>query len=189
MSQNKLNKDQIQKLALSTIGFVGLLYVYFAFFLGPLNRSRASMLATMDDLQSKIGSSKSEMSKVGRLEREAGTATQRFADLQNLTPEGAPIAWFPPRMKTFFANQGIDKATARLENSNAFPQPELSGWLKYVWLIDLPQTDFAVLGNAIAALENSEPLMSITKLDVKAIADAPEFQQVTLSASAALVKR
>ena len=49
----KLSKDQIQKLALSAIGFIVLLYVYFSFFLGPLNRSRDTMLATITDLQGK----------------------------------------------------------------------------------------------------------------------------------------
>jgi len=45
MSQARLSKDQIQKVALTGVGFVILLYVYFSFFLGPLNRSRNSMLA------------------------------------------------------------------------------------------------------------------------------------------------
>jgi hypothetical protein len=54
MKQLKLTKDQIQKLMLSTIGFIVLVYVYFSFFLGPLNRSRDSMLATINEVQGKI---------------------------------------------------------------------------------------------------------------------------------------
>lgn len=189
MKQSKLNKDQIQKLSLSVIGFIVLVYVYFSFFLGPLNRSRAGMLAKMDELQSKIGSSKSEMMKANSLERQAGTATERFASLKALTPEGAPIAWFPPRMKAFFANQGIDKVTARLETSAPFKEPELAAWIKYTWMIDVPQTDFASIGKSIAALENTEPLLALTKVSIKAVADAPEFQQATLSAATTLVKR
>jgi hypothetical protein len=189
MKQSKLTKDQIQKLALSAIGFVVLLYVYFSFFLGPLNRSRASMLATMNELQGKIDSSKSEMMKATNLERQAGAATTRYAALNDLTPEGAPIAWFPPRMKTFFANQGIDKAVARLDSSTPFKEPELSNWVKLSWMIDLPQTDFASVGKAVAALENAEPLLAVTKLNIKAVADAPEFQQVTLAATTTMVKR
>ena len=184
-----MNKDQIKKLALSSIGFIVLLYVYFAFFLGPLNRSRASMMAKMDELQDKIGSSKSEITKAAMLERQAGAATTRFGTLKALTPEGAPIAWFPPRIKVFFANHGIDKATARLESNTAFSEPELSGWIKYNWVIDVPQTDFASLGNSVAGLENDEPLLSITKLSIKEIADAPQFQQVTIAATTTLVKR
>ena len=110
MSQLHIRKDQIQKIALSLVGFVFLLYVYFNFFLGPLNRSRNTMLTSMKEKQSKLDSSKSEMSKAASLEQQAKTATTRFAAFKALNPEGAPIAWFPPRIKVFFTNEQIDKA-------------------------------------------------------------------------------
>ena len=185
----KLNKDQTQKLGLSTLGFVGLVYVYFAFFLGPLNHSRAKMLTEIDDLQAKMGSSKTETSKANTLERQASAATNRFAALKALSPEGAPIAWFPPRMKSFFASQGIDKVAARLDTSTPFKEPELTEWTRYNWVIELPQSDFASLGQAVAALENNEPLFSVTKLNIKAMAESPELQQVSMTAATTLVKR
>lgn len=186
---NKLSKDEIQKLALSLIGFVALLYVYFTFFLGPLNKSRTTAEKSINDLQAKLGTSKSDMAKANNLESQATAATTRFAAFKNLSPEGAPIAWFPPRMKLFFMNQQIDKATARLESSTVFKQPELAEWMKYTWIIDLPQTDFVSAGKAIAELENAEPLLTISKLSIKAGTDDPQFQQVSLVASNAIVKR
>ena len=189
MSLPKLTKDQVQKLAFSAIGFVFLLYVYFTFFLGPLNRSRAAMLVTIQDRQSKLDASKDKMKKAVTLEQQAKTATSRFAALRALSPEGAPIAWFPPRIKTFFANQQIDKAVARLENSTAFKEAELSGWMKYNWLIDLPQADFASLGTAIARLENTEPLLSITRLHIQTLPSQPQFQHVELAAASTIEKR
>ena len=187
--QIKLSKDQIKKLMLSAMGFVVLVYVYFSFFLGPLNSSRDSMLAQIDDLQGKGASSKSELTKTSNLEKQADASMKRFAALKALSPEGAPIAWFPPRMKTFFASQEIDKVTARLETSGAFKEPELAGWTRHNWLLELPQADFATLGKAVAALENSEPLLSITRISIKALQEDPQFQQVTLSASTAMLKR
>ena len=187
--QVKLSKDQIQKLALSTMGFVVLIYVYFSFFLGPLNSSRDTMLGQIDEQQGKVASSKSELTKTSNLEKQADASTKRFAALKGLSPEGAPIAWFPPRMKTFFANQEIDKATARLENSVAYKETDLANWMRYNWLLELPQADFSTLGKAIAALENTEPLLSITRISIKALPEDPQFQQVTLSASTAMVKR
>jgi hypothetical protein len=189
MSLPKLTKDQVQKLAFSAIGFVFLLYVYFTFFLGPLNRSRAAMLVTIQDRQSKLDASKDEMNKAVNLERQAITATSRFAALRALNPEGAPIAWFPPRVKAFFAQQQIDKAVARLDNSTAFKEAELSGWTKYNWLIDLPQADFASLGTAIAELENTEPLLSITRLHIQTLANQPQFQHIELAAASIIEKR
>jgi hypothetical protein len=187
--QVKLSKDQIKKLMLSTMGFIVLVYVYFSFFLGPLNSSRDTMLGQIDELQGKVASSKSEMTKTSNLEKQADASTKRFAALKALSPEGAPIAWFPPRMKAFFANQEIDKATARLENSVAYKETDLANWMRYNWALDLPQADFSALGKAVAALENAEPLLSITRISIKALPEDPQFQQVTLIASTAMVKR
>jgi len=186
---NKLSKDQIQKLALSSIGFVVLLYVYFSFFLGPLNKSRASAEKTIADLQGKLDSSKTEIAKAASLEKQAAAAETRFAALKALNPEGAPIAWFPPRMKAFFATHQIEKAAVRAESNSAYTEPEMAEWNKYAWLVELPQTDFSTLGKAMAALENAEPLLTIPRLAIKAVGDNPQFQQVTLTAHSAIMKR
>lgn len=185
----KMSKDQIKKLMLSAMGFVVLIYVYFSFFLGPLNTSRDSMLGQITQLQDKVAGSKAELSKTAKLEKQAETATTRFAALKALSPEGAPIAWFPPRIKAFFANQEIDKATARLESNGAYKESDLAGWMRYSWLIELPQTDFSTIGKALAALENAEPLMSVMRISIRALPEDPQFQQVTLNASTAMVKR
>ena len=115
MKIKKLNKDQIQKIILSSLGFVALIYCYFTFFLGPLNKSRATMTQTIADLQAKTASSITEMKKTASLERQAKDATSRYDALKATTAEGAPIAWFPPKMRNFFADQGIEKAGVRLE--------------------------------------------------------------------------
>ena len=185
----KIKKDQVQKLGLSTIGFFILLYVYFNFFLGPLNKSRDAMVLKIDERQRQLSDSKSEITKTANLEHQAAKATARFAALKALSPEGAPIAWFPPRIKVFFANQQIDKAFARMEGNAAFKQPELSSWLNYTWIIDLPQADFDTLGTAIAELENTEPLLSVTKIKIQTVPEQAEFQQVTLTAATIIQKR
>lgn len=187
--QVKLSKDHLKKLMLSAMGFVGLVYVYFSFFLGPLNSSRDASLAQINELQDKIANSKNEMTKTAKLEKQAEAATSRFAALKALSPEGAPIAWFPPRVKAFFASQEIDKATARLESSASYKETDLANWMRYNWIIELPQADFSTLGKAVAALENSEPLLSITRLSIRALPDDPQSQQVLLTASTAMVKR
>ncbi len=189
MNQIKLNKDQIQKLVLSVIGFIILTYVYFNFFLGPLNKSRASMENSIADLQTKLGSSKSEMMRASNLEGQAQEATARYAAFQALSPDGAPIAWFPPRIKAFFANQQIDKAVARLGNNAVFTETELTDWSKYSWLIELPQAEYSTLGPALAELENSEPLLWISKIAIHTLPDQPQFQQVELVAMNVIQKK
>ena len=189
MNLPKLSSDQVKKVALSGMGFVVLLYVYFTFFLGPLQKSRDNALTQINELQSKIDGSKGEINKASGLERQAKDATARFTALKSLTPDGAPLAWFPPRVKTFFANQQIDKAVARLESNNNFKQSELSGWTKDNWLIELPQADFAALGKAVADLENHEPLLSITKLSMHVLPNDPQFQQVGIAVTTVIEKR
>src|SRR5436309_1754091 len=189
MNLPKLSKDQIKKLLLSTMGLIFLLYVYFTFFLGPLQKIRDGALAQIADRQQKIDGSKTEMAKATNLDRKAKDATARFAALKALSPEGAPIAWFPPRMKIFFASQQIDRAVARLESNTGFKQPELAAWTKYNWLIELPQADFASLGKAIAELENAEPLLMVTKLSIHTLPDSPQFQQVGIAATTVIEKR
>jgi hypothetical protein len=189
MNLPKLSKDQIKKLSLSAMGFVVLLYVYFSFFLGPLQKIRDATLSQIADRQKKIDSSKSEVTKASTLERQAKDAMARFAALKALTPEGAPIAWFPPRTKTFFANVGIDRAIARLESTTNFKQSELAAWTKYNWLIDLPQADFAALGKSIAELENTQPLLSITKLSIHVLPEQPQLQQVAIAVTTVIEKR
>ena len=189
MNLPKLNKDQIQKLALSTMGFIFLLYVYFTFFLGPLNKSRAATRAGIKNYQHKLDTSKSEIANAASLEQKAKAANARFAALKALNPEGAPIAWFPPRIKQLFANQQIEKASARLDGTNGLKEADLSAWARYNWVIELPQTDYDSLGKAIAELENSEPLLSITKLSIHTISAEPQFQQVAIAASSVINKR
>jgi len=189
MNLPKLNKDQAKKVFLSTMGFVFLLYVYFTFFLGPLNKSRHDTQAKIADRQHKLDTSKSEMQKAVNLERQAKDATARFTALKALSPEGAPIAWFPPRMKSFFADQRIDKAVARLESNAGFKEPELSDWVKYNWVIELPQADYTTLGRAIAELENTEPLLCINKLSIHLVPDQAQFQQIAIAATTVIQKR
>lgn len=189
MKPKKFNKDQIQKIILSVLGFIGLIYCYFSFFLGPLDRSRDSMTKTIAEVQEKTASSKMEMKKTANLEMQAKEATGRYEALKATTADGAPIAWFPPKMRAFFGEQGIDKVTARLESSADFKQPELTDWVKDTWAIELPQSEYTTLGKAIAQLENSEPLLAINHVVIHAVPEEPQYQQVSLLAQTALLKK
>lgn len=184
-----MNKEQTKKVILGAFGLIILLYVYFSFFLGPLNKTRYSMAGKLADLERKLASSKEEIAKTARLEGNARAAADRYNALRALAPDGAPIAWFPPRIKTFLLNQQIDRATAKLEGTSTFTEKELVSWNRYTWVVDIPQADFQTLGRAVAALENSEPLLSIIRLHIRATPEDPELQQVTLTTSTIIGKK
>ena len=185
MMPKNFNKDQIQKIILSVIGFIGLIYCYFTFFLGPLNKSRETMAQSIGETEAKTASSKTEMKKTAKLEIQAKKATTRYEALKHTTEEGAPIAWFPPKMRNFFESHSIEKAGVNLTSTSPFKEEELSDWIKDVWNIDLPAADFDALGKAIAALENKEPLLAVQKISIHAAPEDPQFQQVTLTAQTA----
>ena len=46
------------------------------------------------------------MKKTANLEIQAKEATGRYEALKATTADGAPIAWFPPKMRTFFSRPG-----------------------------------------------------------------------------------
>lgn len=183
---NKFNKDQIQKIFLSGLGFIALIYCYFTFFLGPLNSSRATMTQTINETLEKTASSKTELKKTANLEIQAKAATSRYEALKATTQEGAPIAWFPPKMRNFFDSHGVEKAGVKLDASSAFKEPELSDWIKDSWTIDLPAADYEALGTAITDLENGEPLLAVHKISIHAAPEDPQFQQVNLTAQTVL---
>jgi hypothetical protein len=53
----------------------------------------------------------------------------------------------------------------------------------------LPQADFESLGNAIAQLENTNPLLSIKKLRIHAATDDPEMQKVVFTAATIIYQK
>jgi hypothetical protein len=61
--------------------------------------------------------------------------------------------------------------------------------MKYNWTIDLPQADFDLLGKALADLENSEPLLSISRIKIQTLPDQPQFQQVALNTATIIQKQ
>ena len=61
--------------------------------------------------------------------------------------------------------------------------------MKYNWFIDMPQADFDPLGKAIAELENTEPLLSITKISIQRCQINRSFKQVVLTATNIIQKQ
>ena len=165
---------------------IGLLYCYFSMLLGPLATSQAKAEKTIKDTEPQILAAKKQLQKTAQLKLQAPAANEVFDQLKSKMPEGAPVAWFPPRMAEFFKRQGIDKSLTRL--ANEFPEKDLPGFRKLVWAIDLPKVEFAPLGIAIAALENEEPLLQITNISIETVKEDPQNQHAILTV-ATLVKQ
>ena len=95
---NKLSKDQIQKIFLSSLLMVGLIYCYFTFLIEPLGKSVTDAATHTEELNGKLAKARSEVLRSKSVEEQARAATETMAQANDMIPEGAPIAWFPPRM-------------------------------------------------------------------------------------------
>ena len=103
MRMPRLSKDEIKKYILSLLGLIVLLYCYSTFLLRPLNQARARMIMTMADREEKLAEGKKTLGVAAQLEQTARNSIARSTTLEKLTPAGAPVAWFPPLVKSFFA--------------------------------------------------------------------------------------
>ena len=147
-----LSKNETQKIVLSGIALVAVIYVFFAFFLNPLEANREKMQVQIADYEAKLAGSAKVLHDVEVLSRSAQTATAHFADLTATIPDGAPVAWFPPRMKQFFAGEGVVADSIHLIDSAPFNQPELDRFASYNWSVALESVPFPSFAQALAQL-------------------------------------
>ncbi|MEA3187649.1 MAG: hypothetical protein QOD99_1479 [Chthoniobacter sp.] len=177
----KLGKEEIKKITLSLMVLTGVLYCYTTMLLGPLARSEAASQGKIKTIEPQIAEAKKQLQKTSAVEARAPVAAAALEEIKASIPEGAPVAWFPPRITEFFKRAGIEKTQARFVKEET--EKELTGFRKMIWNIEVPRAEFGVLGAAIAALENEEPLLEVTTVTVDALKDEPQFQHATLIVS------
>lgn len=182
----KLAKEEIKKVAVSVLFLVGLVYGYFTILLGPLDRAEVAGGAKIATITPKIAEAKKQLQKTVEIEKKAPVVSAALEQIKSTIPDGAPVAWFPPRMAEFFKKQGIEKTQTRFLSETA--EKDLPGFRKILWTIDLPRVDFVPLGLALAGLENSEPLLQVSDVAVNASKEDPQFQHATLTV-ATIVKQ
>jgi hypothetical protein len=174
----KLEQDQIKKIGLGSGVVAALLYGYFAFMLGPLQETERTAENGIAAVKPQISDAKKQIAMTATLEAKAPDALAFLNSLKAGIPDGAPIAWFPPKMADFFKHHGIDKCSTRLVSEESYPMP---GFRKIVWSVDIPKVEFEPLGEALASLENDQPLLTVMDVAIDAIREDAQFQHVTLT--------
>ena len=109
----KLTKDQIQKIVLSTLMMIGLIYCYFTFLIAGLNKADLGNANSIEGLDKDIAKAQSTIKRSSSVEESARSAEETLAQVNDMIPDGAPIAWFPPRMTAFFARHNVKGITTR----------------------------------------------------------------------------
>ena len=175
----KLDKEQIQKLVLGVLLMFGLLYVYFDLLLGPVNGGRKVATDNLDGLVPQLATANAQVTKTKTMEEHSPEAIRLVKQVEAMIPDGAPVAWFPPKLSDYFKKHRIDKVTARMNNESI--DKNYVGYRRVNWGVDLPKVDFISLAAAIAELENQEPLLEIQSLDIEAGREEAQMQHATLN--------
>jgi hypothetical protein len=175
----KLGKEEIQKIVLSGLLLLGVIYSYFDLLLGPLMTRQEQTQKNVTALGPEIENAKAQIAKTAQLEKDTPKLTLPMRQAEAMIPEGAPVAWFPTRIGEFFKKQGIDRASTRMTSES--PEKDLKGFRRISWGVDLPKVDFVTFGLAVAALENEEPLLEVTALQIDASRDDVETQHAFLT--------
>jgi hypothetical protein len=175
----KLGKEEIQKLVLGLLLFFGLIYSYFDLLLGPLSQREDAARNSILALGPEIANSKAQIDKTKQMENDAPNVNMPMRQVESMIPEGSPVAWFPTRMADFFKKLGIDKVTTRMTGEST--DKELPGFRRIAWGVDLPKVEFVPFAQAVAALENEEPLLEISALQIDASRDDVEMQHAFLT--------
>ena len=177
----KPGKEEIQKIILATLMVFGVVYSYFNLLLGPLSKYQVAIERSVTALGPEIATAKAQIQRTQELERSAPVSMATTKQVTSVMPEGSPVAWFPPRVAEFFKKQGLDKTSTRL-NSEVI-EKEMAGYRRMSWGIDVPKVGFIPFATAVAALENEEPLLEISSLQLDVIRDDIEMQHALLTVS------
>lgn len=177
----KLGKDELQKLVLAGLMVFGVIYCYFNLLLGPLGKRQDAARNSITALGPTIAAAKAQLAKTAEVELAAPANMETTRQVTAMIPDGAPVAWFPPRVGEFFKQHGLDKTSTRLAGEIA--EKEMAGFRRMSWSIDLPKVGFVPFANAVATLENEEPLLEINGLQIEAGRDDLASQRAVLTVS------
>ncbi len=178
---NKLSKDQIQKIGLSVLLMLVLVYCYFNFLLGPLSKAEVRDNAQIAALDAQIEKARILIKRGKAVKDQSASAEEMLAQINDRIPEGAPIAWFPPQMHAFFERHNLKDSVTRGGTLEVSSDPNLAAFKNASWSIELPQAGFDQLGIALAGLENENILLEITRLQINTQPDNLEKQRVSMN--------
>lgn len=176
----KLNKDQQQKIVLGTMLMFGILYATNEFLLSPLATERETIATEITNAEPQMREMKGQVARARALSAKGPVATTMIAQVNAMIPDGAPIAWCPPKIAEFFKKNGVEKATARMNNEA--PEKDLTGYRRLMWTIEIPSVEFGSFASALSKFENDEPLFEFTGFEIQASVESAAAQRATLTA-------
>lgn len=165
---------------------VALIYAYFEFGLGPLNRKREAAQREITALGPKIADADKKIKARDALKAKVPSAEAFLAAVDKMIPEGAPVAWFPTLVGDYFKAKDGERVSTRLLNETN--DAAVEGYHRIQWTIEIPKTDLIEFGGALANFENQQPLVDCPSLIVEFDKDEPQFQRISLNVTNSIRK-
>ena len=173
------NKDQKQKMVLSAMMFIGLVYGFSRFLMTPLTTTEAQNEVAIGEMETKIEEAQKQI-KIGRNSTEtAANSVKTMESIEGMIPKEAAIAWFPPLVNQFFVKRGVPKVTLQLRSTDAVQGEGLERFKYFAWDVSFPPSSFVTVVSALSELENEMPLLSVRAIKVDAVTGTPEEQRIT----------
>lgn len=173
------NKDQKQKLALSVMMFIGLVYGYSRFVMTPLTSTQEANEKAIAEMETKLEDATKQI-KVGKNAVEtAAKSVKTMETIEGMIPKEAAIAWFPPLVNQFFAKRGVPKVTLQLRSTEPVQGEGLDRFKYFSWDVSFPPASFVTVLSALSEFENEMPLLTVRAIKVDAVKGSPEEQRIT----------
>lgn len=160
--------------------FGAAVYAYFAYLLGPVNSEATRLEAENEQLEQRISTANAAIRGTQTLQHEAEVAEGIYDRITSLIPEGAPVAWFPPQVASYFRRLNVEDVRTRQVSRSSLPFSD--DFEVFSWTIEIPRISFIPLGIALSGFENEFPLVEISSIQIETVADDLEKQRVVLSA-------
>lgn len=174
-----LSKEQQKKLMLGGLFGAALIYGYFEFGLGPLNTKQTAAKREIVTLTPKLADANKKIASRDALKAKVPQAEAYLNQIDQMIPEGSPVAWFPTLVGEFFKAKSGERVTTRLLNDVA--DPAVDGYKRLNWTVEIPKADAMEFAGVLADFENKQPLVEVPSFIIEFIQDEPQHQRITLN--------
>jgi len=174
-----MSKDEKQKIFLGGLMGIAVIYAYFEFGLGPLNLKQENAQKEIAALAPKIAGANKQILSRDSLKAKVPHAELLLTQIDQMIPEGSPVAWFPTLVGDFFKSHGNERVTTRLVSN--VDDPTLEGYRRISWNVEIPKVDALGTVSVLAEFENQQPLVETPSVLIEFNKEEPQFQRVSLT--------
>src|SRR4030095_7773988 len=175
----KFSKEEKQKVILGGLFGIAFFYAYFEFGLGPLNKKQDIAQKEVTKLGPKLAEAKKQIESRDRMKARVPQAETVLTQIEQMIPEGSPVAWFPTLIGDFFKARGNERVTTRLLSDVA--DPAVEGYKRISWSGEITKADAIAGVSVLSEFENQQPLVETPSVLFEFLKEDPQHQRISLT--------